>query len=191
MRLIDHVTLFIKGGTKMFRDMKRTFWWAGMKRDVGEYVSRCLTCQQVKAEFQRPSGLLQPLEIPNWKWEGISMDFVDGLPKSQRGNESIWVIVDRLTKSAHFIPVSVYRNADHLAKLYIREVVRLHGIPISIVSDRDSIFVSEFWESFQRAMGTKLELSTAYHPESDGQTERVNLVLEDMLRACVLDFGGN
>ena len=179
------------GGTKMYRDLKRSFWWDGMKRDVGEYVARCFTCQQVKAEHQRPSGLLQPLEIPTWKWESISMDFVDGLPRSRRGNESIWVIVDRLTKAAHFIPISVHRTADSLARLYIREVVRLHGVPTSIISDRDSLFVSEFWDSFQKALGSKLDLSTAYHPQTDGQTERVNQVLEDMLRACILDFGGS
>ena len=156
---------------------------------MGEYVSKCMVCQQVKAEHQKPSGLLKPLEIPMWKWEGISMDFVDGLPKSRKGNESIWVIVDRLTKSAHFVPISVHRTADKLARLYVREIVRLHGIPISIVSDRDTLFVSEFWESFQQAMGTRLDLSTAYHPETDGQSERVNQVIEDMLRTCVLNFG--
>ena len=130
------------GGTKMYHDLKRTFWWEGMKRDVGEYVSKCMVCQQVKAEHQRPSGLLKSLEIPEWKWECISMDFVDGLPRSKKGNESIWVIVDRLTKSAHFISVSVHRAADKLAQLYIREIVRLHGTPVSIVSDWDSLFVA-------------------------------------------------
>ncbi|KAF5207771.1 Transposon tf2-9 polyprotein, partial [Thalictrum thalictroides] len=98
------------GGTKMYQDLKRTYWWEGMKRDVGEYVSKCLTCQRVKAEHQKPSGLLKPLPIPQWKWEHISMDFIDGLPRSKRGNESIWVVVDRLTKSAHFLPISANRN---------------------------------------------------------------------------------
>ena len=132
----------------MYHDLKRTFWWEGMKRDVGEYVTKCIVCQQVKAEHQKPSGLLKPLEIPLWKWECISMDFVEGLPRSKKGNESIWVIVDRLTKSAHFIPVSVHRTANKLAQLYIREIVRLHGTPISIVSDRDPLFMAKFWESF-------------------------------------------
>ena len=104
------------GGTKMYHDLKRTFWRKGVKKDVGEYVSRCYVCQQVKAEHQRLFGLLQPLEIPTWKWEYISMDFVDGLSRSKRGNESIWVIVDRLTKSAYFIPISVHRTADKLAR---------------------------------------------------------------------------
>ena len=150
-----------------------------------------MTCQQVKAETQRPSGLMQPLSVPQWKWEDISMDFIDGLPRSKRGNTSIWVIVDRLTKVAHFIPVKSERTAPKLAQIFIKEVVRLHGIPKTIVSDRDTIFTSKFWRSFQEAMGSELCLSTAYHPQSDGQTEVVNKVLEDMLRACILDFGGN
>jgi len=179
------------GGNKMYRDMKRVFFWEGMKRDVGEYVGRCLTCQQVKAEQQKPSGLLQPLEIPTWKWEQISMDFIDGLPRTRRGNESIWVIVDRLTKSAHFIPLRTTRTAAKLAELYVKEIVRLHGVPKSIVSDRDPLFTSEFWRSLQKELGTELSLSTAYHPQTDGQTERVNRVLEDLLRACILDFGGS
>ena len=118
------------------------------------------------------------------------MDFIDGLPRSRRGNTSIWVIVDRLTKSAHFIPIKSRRTAASLASLYLKEIVRLHGIPSIIVSDRDPIFTSEFWQSLQKAIGTQLCLSTAYHPQADGQTERVNRVLEDLLRLCVLEFGG-
>ena len=115
-----------------------------MKRDIGLCVKQCLNCQQAKAEHQKPSGLLQPLEVPLWKWDSISMDFIDGLPRSSRGNESIWVIVDRLTKSAHLIPVMSTRTAPSLAKLFIKNVVRLHRIPSSIVSDRDSLFTSKF-----------------------------------------------
>ena len=179
------------GSTKMYQNLKRNLWWKGMKSDVARYVARCMTCQQVKAETQRPSGLLQPLSIPQWKWEDISMDFIDGLPRSKKGNTIIWVIVDRLTKVAHFIPVKTERNAPKLAQIFMKEVVRLHGIPKTIVSDRDTIFTSRFWKSFQEAMGSELCLSTAYHPQSDGQTEVVNKVLEDLLRACTLDFGGN
>lgn len=119
------------------------------------------------------------------------MDFIDGMPRSNRQNESIWVIVDRLTKSAHFIPLKSTRTAPVLAKLFIKNIVRLHGIPSSIVSDRDSLFTSKFWKSLQEILGTKLKISTAYHSQTDGQTERVNKVLEDLLRACVLDFGGS
>ena len=115
-----------------------------MKRDVAEYVSRCLTCQQVKAEHQRPGGLLQPLSIPVWKWDQISMNFVTGLPRSRYGHDSIWVIVDRLTKSAHFLPVLKTYSVETLCELYIKEIVKLHGVPVSIVSDRDARFTSLF-----------------------------------------------
>ena len=118
------------------------------------------------------------------------MDFIDGLPRSRSGHSSIWVIVDRLTKSAHFVPIKSNRTASHLAKLYVKEIVRLHGVPSSIVSDRDPLFTSHFWKSLQQALGTKLNFSTAYHPQSDGQTERVNRILEDLLRICIFDFGG-
>ena len=179
------------GVNKMFQDMKKHYWWKGMKRDISIFVSRCATCQQVKADHQKIAGLLQPLEIPTGKWNQISMDFIDGLPRTRKGNESIWVIVDRLTKSAHFIPVKSSRTASSLAEIYMREIVRLHGVPSSIVCDRDPIFTSKFWEAFQKSLGTRLNLSTAYHPQTDGQTERVNQILEDLLRACVLDYGGS
>ena len=119
------------------------------------------------------------------------MDFIVGLPRVQKGFDSIWVIVDRLTKSAHFLPVKSTYTMDQYAQLYVQEIVRLHGVPNAIVSDRDPKFTSAFWTSLHRAMGTKLAFSTAYHPQSNGQTERVIQILEDMLRACVLDFKGS
>ena len=109
-----------------------------MKRDVIEYVSKCLTCQQVKAEHQLPSGLLNPIPIPKWKWDNIAMDFVSGLPITQRKHDYVCVIIDRLTKSAHFIPVRIDYSLDRLAKLYVDKIVRLHGVSLSIVSDKDS-----------------------------------------------------
>ena len=135
-----------------------------MKRDVGLWVRQCANYQKLEAEHQKPSGLLQPLEILVWKWDSISMDFIDWLPRSNRRYESIWVILDRLTKSAHFIPIKLNRMAPVLAKLFMKNVVRLHRIPSSIVSDRDSLFTSEFWKKFQESLGTKLKMSTAYHP---------------------------
>ena len=175
----------------MYKDLKRTFWWPSLKRSIAQFVARCLTCQQVKGERKKPGGELQPLEIPNWKWEDISMDFVSGLPRTRGRNDSIWVIVDRLTKSAHFLPVKKMTDLNSLARLYLKEIVRLHGAPCSIVSNRDSRFTSRFWTSLQEALGTKISMSMAYHPQSDGQTERTIQTLEDMLRACVLDFGGS
>ena len=115
-----------------------------MKRDVTEYVYKCLTCQQVKAEHQVPIGLLNPLLVPQWKWDNITMDFVSGFPLTQHKHDSIWVIVDKLTKSAHFIPVRKDYSMDQLAELYVKEIVRLHGVPLSIVSDRDPRFTSRF-----------------------------------------------
>ena len=162
-----------------------------MKRDIADFVSRCLTCQKVKIEHQKPSGSLQPLPIPEWKWENIAMDFVTGLPRTQSGCDTIWVIVDRLTKSAHFLPTKIDYPLEKLAQLYIQEIVRLHGTPASIVSDRDPRFTSRFWGAFQKAFGTRLSLSTAYHPQTDGQSERTIQTLEDMLRSYVLEEEGD
>ena len=178
------------GATKMYQDLKQHFWWRRMKNDIVDYVSRCLTCQKVKAEHQRPAGSLQPLEIPEWKWEHLAMDFVTGLPRTSEGYDAIWVVVDRLTKSAHFIPIKITYSLERLAELYVAKVVKLHGVPVSIVSDRDSRFTSNFWRSVQEAMGSELRYSTAFHPQTDGQSERTIQTLEDMLRACTVDFKG-
>ncbi|WRX25666.1 Reverse transcriptase domain - like 10 [Theobroma cacao] len=179
------------GGTKMYKDLKNTFWWSNMKKEIAQFVAKYLTCQQVKAEHQRPAGLLQPLPIPEWKWERIIMDFISGLPRTPKGNDGIWVIVDRLTKSAHFLAIRTRMSLEKLTELYVEQIVRLHGVLVSIVSDRDSRFVAKFWESLHKALGTRLNFSTAYHPQTDGQSERINQILEDMLRACVMDFGGS
>nr|CAD40075.1 OSJNBa0085C10.28 [Oryza sativa Japonica Group] len=188
-----HDTLYSihPGSTKMYQDLKERFWWASMKREIAEYVAVCDVCQRVKAEHQKPAGLLQPLKIPEWKWEEIGMDFITGLPRTSSGHDSIWVIVDRLTKVAHFIPVKTTYSGSRLAELYMARIVCLHGVPKKIVSDRGSQFTSNFWKKLQEEMGSKLNFSTAYHPQTDGQTERVNQILEDMLRACALDFGGS
>ena len=175
----------------MYHDLRRQYYWSGMKRHVGDFVRRCLTCQQVKAEHQRPAGLLQPLEIAEWKWEHITMDFVTHLPRTSRKHDAIWVIVDRLTKSAHFLAVRMTFTLEEFCRLYIRDIVRLHGVPVSIVSDRDPRFTAQFWKSFQKAMGTQLSMSTTFHPQTDGQLERTIQILEDMLRACVLDLKGS
>ncbi|GJV02858.1 putative reverse transcriptase domain-containing protein [Tanacetum coccineum] len=124
-----------------------------------------------------------------WKWERITIDFITKLPKTSNGHDTIWVIVDRLTKSAHFIPTRETDSMETLTRLYIKEIVSRHGVPISIISDRDSHFTSRFWQSLQNALGTQLDMSTAYHLETDGQSERTIQTLEDMLRACVIDFG--
>jgi hypothetical protein len=117
------------GSTKMYLDLKTRYWWRGMKKEIAQYVARCDTCQRTKAEHQRPAGLLQPLLVPKWKWEEIGMDFVIGLPQTQKGNNSIWVVIDRLTKVAHFILVKTTFGGATLARIYLKEIVRLHGIP--------------------------------------------------------------
>ncbi|GKV11068.1 hypothetical protein SLEP1_g22354 [Rubroshorea leprosula] len=155
------------GSTKMYRDLRSTFWWRNMKRRIARFVSQCLTCQKVKAEHQRLSGKLQPLPIPQWKWENITMDFVTGLPRTFKGNDSIWVIVDRLTKSTHFLPYRTGTSIEKLANTYMDET------------------------SLQQALGTQLNFSTAFHPQTDGQSERTIQILEDMLRAIVLDWKGS
>ena len=132
------------GNTKMYQDLKVSYWWSGMKRDVSEFVTKCLVCQKVKAERQVPSGLLQLIRIPEWKWDRITMDFLVRLPLTGRKHDSVWVIVDQLTKSAHFLLVRTDYSLDKLAELYIKEIVQLHGIPISIISDRDPRFTSIF-----------------------------------------------
>ncbi|XP_049378370.1 uncharacterized protein LOC125843200 [Solanum stenotomum] len=146
--------------------------------------------QQVKVEHQKPRGYMQCIELPIWKWDMINMDFVTGLPRSFRKFDSIWVNVDRLTKSAHFLTVKTTYTVEEYARLFIKEIVRLHGVPISIISDRGAQFTAYFWKSFKKSLGTQLNLSTAFHPQTDGQAERTIQTLEDMLRACILDFKG-
>ncbi|GJT96458.1 putative reverse transcriptase domain-containing protein [Tanacetum coccineum] len=149
------------GSNKIYQDLKLLYWWPNMKADIATYVSKCLTCAKVKAGYQKPSGLLQQAEIPVWKWERITMDFVSGLLRTPSGYDTIWVIVDRLTKSAHFLPMKKMDNIEKLTRLYLKKI---------------------------EALGTNLDMSTAYHPQTDGQSERTIQTLEDMLHAYVIDF---
>ena len=179
------------GGTKMYQDLHRQYYWSRMKRNVGDFVRRCLTCQQVKDEHQKPTWLLQPLEVAKWKWEHVTMELLTYFPRTPQRHDAVWVIVDRLNKSTHFLAVRMTFTLERFCWLYIREIVRLHGVPVSIVSDRDLRFTTHFWKSFQKAMGTWLTMSTTFYPQTDGQSERTIQVLEDMLRACVLDHKGS
>jgi hypothetical protein len=160
-----------------------------LKRDIDEYVSLCDTCQRVKAEHQRPIGLLLPLKIPEWKWEEIVTNFIVGLPHTQASYDSIWVIVDRLIKVAHFIPIKMAYSAAKLVELYMSWIVCLHGVPKKIVSDWGSQFTFKFWEKLHESMDRKLNFSSTYDPQIDGQMEWINQILEDMLRACALKYG--
>ncbi|GJQ90206.1 putative reverse transcriptase domain-containing protein [Tanacetum coccineum] len=155
-----------------------------MKAKIATYDSKCLTCAKVKIEYQKPSSLLVQPEIPQWKWENITMDFVTKLPKTATGQDTIWVIIDRLTKSVHFLPMREDDTLEKLTRLYLKEVVSKHGVPVSIISDRDGKFTSHFWKSLNKALGTRLDMSTAYHPETDGQSERTIQTLEDIIKAA-------
>ena len=161
-----------QGSTKIYKTLKEHYWWNGMKKEIASFVSRCLTCQQVKAEHQRPVGKIQLLPISVLKWEKITMDFVTGLPRTQRQHDAIWVIADQLMKFAHFLPVNVNDSLEKLAQLYVDEIVRLHGVPVLIVSDRDPRFTSRFLPSLQTTLGTRLHFSTTFHPQTNGQSER-------------------
>lgn len=166
--------------------LSKNFAWPGMRREVKLYVASCDQCQRQRYEAVHPPGLLQPLPIPEQTWEDISMDFVEGLPVSD-GYNAIMVVVDRLSKYAHFIAVSHPFTAAQIATIFMRDIFRLHGLPKRIVSDRDPIFLSNFWTHFFRLQGTQLCHSSAYHPESDGQSEVVNRSLEHYLRCFVFD----
>ena len=173
------------GIRKTYALARRQFYWPGLHKDVEEYVLHCQKCQVNKAERLKVGGLLHPLEIPNGKWESISMDFIVGLPTTNRGHDAIWVVVDRLTKMCRFIPTKTTVKTPELARLFVENIYKLYGLPSNIISDRDQKFNSHFWRAVFQRLDTMLNLSTADHPQTDGQTERVNQVLEDMLRAYV------
>jgi hypothetical protein len=165
----------------MYQDLKQRYSWYGMKRDVAAHVALCDTCHRVKEEHQKLAGLLQPLKVLEWKWEEISMDFIVGLPRTPAGYDSIWVTVDRLTKVAHFIPVKTTHLGARLVERYMSRIVCFHGVPKRIVSDKGTQLTSRFWEKLHESMDTKLNFSSAYHPQNDGQTERTNHILEESL----------
>jgi hypothetical protein len=156
------------GSNKMYHDLRSLYWWTRMKREIAKYISECDTCQRVKASHLKVSGTLQPLPIPSWKWEDICMDFIVGLPNTSRHHDSIWVIVNRLTKTAHFLLVHTTDRTEKYAEIYIDQIVRLHGIPMTIVSDKGAPFVARFWDQLQESLGTHVIRSSAYHPQTDG-----------------------
>ena len=173
------------GSAKTIELLSRDYYWPRMYEEIKHYVSTCTKCQQNKASHEHPQGLLQPLAIPERRWQQVTMDFITQLPMSKSGHDAIVVFVDKLSKMVHLVPTTTTVDAPQVAKLFLREVIRHHGVPESIVSDRDPRFTSSFWQELWKMLGTKLAMSTAYHPQSDGQTERTNRTLEDMLRAFV------
>jgi len=183
----DSGTAGHRGVTKTHVAVKQRFYWPRMKRDVAQYVVSCPTCQQSKYSNQHPAGLLQPIPIPTRNWQQVTMDFVTGIPTtSNYSYDMIMVVVDRLSKYAHFIPTYITCDGKDIATYFYDGIVRLHGVPESIISDRDVRFNSTFWQQLWSRLGTDIRLSTAYHPQTDGQTERVNRTLIEMLR-CMVD----
>jgi hypothetical protein len=148
---------------KMYQDLKKQLWWYGMKMEIAENVSICDSYQRINTEHQRTAGLLQSLYIPQWKWDEIGMEFIVGLPRTRAGYDSIWVVVDRLTKAAHFIPVKTSYNNAVLVELYMSRIVCLHGVSKKIISYRGTQFTSHFWQQLHEALGTHLNFSSAYH----------------------------
>jgi hypothetical protein len=167
-----------------YQRLKWLFAWTGLKAQVTEFVKQCDTCQHAKHSTIAPGGLLQPLPLPSGPWRDITMDFVEGLPLSD-GYNTILVVVDRFTKFAHFVPLRHPFTALAVARLFVDTIVKLHGMPQTIVSDRDKIFTSVFWKELFHQLGTKLKFTTAYHPQTDGQSERVNQCMEMFLRGAV------
>ena len=172
------------GVTKTLDVFIEHFFWPNMRKDVEKLCQTCLACKQAKSKVL-PHGLYTPLPIPSEPWVDISMDFVLGLPRSKKGKDFVFVVVDRFSKMAHFIPCKKTDDAVHVADLFFREVVILHGIPKTIVSDRDVKFLSHFWRTLWNKLGTKLLFSTTCHPQTDGQTEVVNRTLGTLLRALI------
>jgi hypothetical protein len=165
--------------------LSRTYYWPKLHEDVKEYITSCLPCQSNKARNSALAGLAQPIEPPVRRWDQVSMDLITQLPKTSTGYDAILVVVDKYSKMLHIIPTTTTVTAPDLAKLFFKEIIRLHGIPSSIISDRDPRFTSSFWQQIWKQLGTKLAMSTAYHPQTDGQTERANRTIEEMLRAYV------
>jgi hypothetical protein len=172
------------GVKKLENVLAAHFFWQKMRRDVERYMLRCMTCNKAKSRLN-PHGLYMPLPIPCMPWEDISMDFVLGLPRTKRGRDSNFVVVNRFSKMAHFIPCHKSDNASHVADLFFTEIIHLYGVPNTIFSDRDAKFLSHFWRTLWFKLGTKLLFSTTCHPQMDGQTEVVNRTLSTMLRSVL------
>jgi hypothetical protein len=158
-----------------------------MKKDVVYCIAKCMECQKVKTEHKHPAGLLQTLPIPEWKWEVVTIYFITKFPRKTRQHESIMVVVEKLMKVTHFIPIKKTHNAANIADIYMKEIDRLYGVPKEIVSDRDLEFTSNFWKGLFKGFGTNLNFSIAYHPESYGNKERTNWIIEDMLSMYAME----
>jgi hypothetical protein len=181
-----------QGRDKTAELVTRRYWWYGVKQAVAKYCAQCHHCQMNKSTNTKPAGKLVPLQVPDRPWASISVDFITGLPKcSEMQYNSITVFVDRFTKMVHYVPCRDTMSAEHFAQLFLQNVFRLHGLPLEIISDRDPKFTSKFWREVTAALDVRRCLSTAFHPQSDGQTERMNRTLEEMLRHYITPLRGD
>ena len=180
-----HRTIGHAGNERTNRYIHKFYWWSTLSKDVAKFCATCGMCQAVKPSMQRPVGLLHSLPIPSRPWESIGMDFIGPLPPSPEGYNFIWVVIDRLTSMIHLVALKTSATATEVAERYLHEIVRLHGVASSIVSDRDPRFTSIFWNEVHRMLGTKLMMSTSFHPQTDGATERANRVINTVLRAVI------
>jgi hypothetical protein len=167
--------------------VKIHYYWEGMKKAIVEYTAKCLECQKFKDEHRHIVGLLLPFPIPEWKWEVVSMDFITKFPRTSKKHDSIMVVVDKLTKYSHFIPMNITHKTTNVANIYMSEVACLHGIPKMILYERDPKFTSKLWRGLFKGFKTNMNFNTTYHVDSEGKTERVNQVIEDMLRMYVME----
>ena len=180
-----HHTIGHAGTERTSKYIHKFYWWSTLSKDVAKFCLTCGTCQAVKPITQRPMGLLHPLPIPSRPWESIGMDFIGPLPPSPEGYNFIWVVIDRMTSMVHLVALKTSATAVEVAEKYLKEIVRLHGVASSVVSDRDPRFTSAFWTEVHRLLGTKLMMSTSFHPQTDGATERANRVINSVLRAVI------
>ncbi|CAI7854106.1 unnamed protein product [Closterium sp. NIES-54] len=175
------------GSNKTLAGIAKYYYWPGMAADVQQFVTSCDTCQRMKSSKQKKTGLLQPLLVPEQPWQVVSLDFITGLPSTSRGHDSILVVIDKFCKMGHFIPTNATATAEATARLFFDRIITIHGIPATLISDRDPKFTSKFWKELMGLLGTKLAMSLPYHPQTDGQTERLNQVVEQLLRTACKD----
>ncbi|CAI5471221.1 unnamed protein product [Closterium sp. Yama58-4] len=175
------------GSNKTLAGIAKYYYWPRMAANMQQFVTSCDTCQRMKSSKQKKAGLLQPLPVPEQPWQVVSLDFITGLPSTSRGHDSILVVIDKFSKMGHFIPTNATATAEATARLFFDRIITIHGIPATLISDRDPKFTSKFWKELMGLLGTKLAMSSAYHPQTDGQTERLNQVVEQLLRTACKD----
>ncbi|GJP73226.1 hypothetical protein CLOP_g3965 [Closterium sp. NIES-67] len=175
------------GSNKTLTGIAKHYYWPHLAEDVQKLVTSCDTCQRMKSSKQKKAGLLQPLPVPEQPWQVVSLDFITGLPPTSSGHDAILVVIDKFSKMGHFIPTHTTARTEETAQLFVRHIISQHGIPTTLISDRDPKFTSKFWKELMSLLGTKLAMSSAYHPQTDGQTERLNQIVEQLLRAACKD----